>query len=209
MLKTKRCHKFSFFYVLKVGLTGGIGCGKSTVVQFFAAAGWSTLQADAIARGILTENNVVQAALRERWGEAVFQSDGAIDRKMIAKRVFGNATELAWLEALLHPLVRNVWKTAILEASQLNWLVEIPLLFEKKLELNFDFVVCVISPSKVVEDRMFHRGYTVDEIRQRRRHQMPLEEKVRCSDYVISNAGNIDFLERQTQRLIRQIQTQV
>lgn len=158
-----------------------------------------------IARDILTQDSSVQVALRERWGKAIFQSDGTVDRKLIAKRVFENEEELAWLETLLHPLVRSVWKTAISEASELNWLVEIPLLFEKKLELNFDFVVCVISPSEIVKDRMFRRGYTADEIEQRRRHQMPLEEKARRSDYVISNAGNIDFLERQAQQLIRQI----
>mgnify|MGYP000114938032 CR=1 FL=1 len=177
---------------MKIGLTGGIGCGKSTVVGLFAEDGWSTLQADAIVRDLLEQNAAVQSALRERWGDAVFQPDGAVDRKAIAERVFKNTTELDWLESQLHPKVRNVWETALAGSPNEYWLVEIPLLFEKKLEIRFDSTICIESAPTVVKKRMMSRGYSPNEIRQRRQWQMSLEEKICRSDYVISNSGSLE-----------------
>jgi dephospho-CoA kinase len=193
--------------ILKIGLTGGIGCGKSTVVQLFAEAGWRTIEADAVVRELLAGDAAVQVALRERWGDSVFIDDGSVDRKAVAGHVFTDAAELAWLESLLHPLVRQAWEAAIAQAPEANWLVEIPLLFEKRLETEFDLIVCVTSPPEVVESRMVHRGYSGAEIEQRRHRQMPLEEKARRADCVISNAGSLEFLKQQTKRLIAQTQT--
>ena len=190
---------------MKIGLTGGIGCGKSTVVGLFAEAGWSTLQADAIVRDLLDQDGAVRSAIRERWQETVFRPDGALDRKAIADRVFANTEELNWLESLLHPKVRMVWETALDESPESCWLVEIPLLFEKKLETKFDSIICVESNPKTVEKRILLKGYSITETRQRRQRQMSLEEKVRRSDYVISNSGSLNFLKLQTQRLIQQI----
>ena len=94
-----------------------------------------------------------------------------------------------------------------MQAPEVHWLVEIPLLFEKRLETEFDLIVCVTSPPDVVESRMVHRGYSGGEIEQRRHRQMPLEEKARRADCVISNAGSLEFLKQQTKRLIAQTQT--
>lgn len=195
------------FRILKIGLTGGIGCGKSTVVKLFAEAGWGTIETDEVVREMLASDAAVHAALRERWGDAIFLNDGSVDRKAVAAHVFTDADELAWLEALLHPLVRQAWGEVVEADLEANWLVEIPLLFEKRLETEFDLIVCVTSPPDIVERRMVHRGYSGDEIEQRRNRQMPLEEKARRADCVISNAGNLEFLKQQTKRLIAQIQT--
>jgi len=191
---------------MRVGLSGGIGCGKSTVVGLFREAGWHTVESDAVVRELLATDVGVQAQLRSRWGEAVF-TDGAVDRRAVAARVFGDEAELKWMESLMHPLVRESWQAAIKQAPDAHWLVEIPLLFEKRLETLFDLTVCVASPPDVVENRMVARGYTGAEIAQRRERQMPLEEKIKCADYLISNAGSLEFLKRQTTRLIEQITT--
>ncbi|MGZ0657345.1 dephospho-CoA kinase [Coraliomargarita sp. W4R72] len=191
---------------MKVGLTGGIGCGKTTVVALFREAGWRTIESDALVRELLATDERVLAQLRVRWGDAVF-TDGAVDRRAVAARVFSDDAELEWLEALLHPLVRESWQTAIQQAPDALWLVEIPLLFEKRLETLFDLTVCVASPPNVVEDRMVARGYTGAEVEQRRERQMPLEEKIERADHLISNAGSLEFLKRQTTRLIEQIAT--
>ena len=177
------------------------------MVQLFAEAGWRTVETDAVVRECLTSDGEVHAALRARWGESVFDAAGEVDRKAIAARVFTDNDELAWLEALLHPIVRRAWEAAIAEAPEANWLVEIPLLFEKRLETEFDLIVCVTSPPEIVERRMVNRGYSGDEIEQRRQRQMPLEEKARRADCVISNAGNLEFLKQQTKRFIAQTQT--
>lgn len=192
---------------MRIGLTGGIGCGKSTVVKFFAEAGWRTIEVDALVHARLRTDPEVAAALRARWGSAVFVNTGGVDQRAIARRVFADESERNWLEALLHPMVRSQWRAQIAVDSDPGWLVEIPLLFEKKLETKFDLIVCVTSPSDVVERRMVHRGYSGDEIKQRRLRQMPLREKVKRADYVILNAGNLEFLNQQTKRLIAQIQT--
>ena len=189
---------------MKVGLSGGIGCGKSTVLGFFREAGWRTVDSDAVVRELLATDAEVQAQLRSRWGEAVF-ADGAVDRGAVAKRVFGHEGDLKWLEELLHPLVRESWLASIDHAPGANWLVEIPLLFEKRLETRFDLTVCVSSPPDVVADRMVVRAYTEAQIEQRRKQQMPLEEKIERADYLISNAGSLEFLKQQTTRLIEQI----
>ena len=149
---------------------------------------------------------MIQAHLRSRWGEAVF-ADGAVNRAAVAKRVFGNEGDLKWLEELLHPLVRESWLASIAQAPNANWLVEIPLLFEKRLETRFDLTVCVSSPPDVVADRMVARAYTEEQIEQRRKQQMPLEEKMELADFLISNAGSLEFLKQQTTRLIKQITT--
>ena len=189
---------------MRVGLSGGIGCGKSTVLGFFREAGWHTVDSDALVRELLATDAEVQAQLRSRWGEAVF-ADGAVDRGAVAKRVFGHEGDLKWLEELLHPLVRKTWLASIDQAPGANWLVEIPLLFEKRLETRFDLTVCVVSPPDVVADRMVTRAYTEAQIEQRRKQQMPLEEKIERADYLISNAGSLEFLKQQTTRLIEQI----
>ncbi len=190
---------------MKIGLTGGIGCGKSTVAGFFAAAGWRTVESDQIVAELLSGDAAVQAALRERWGDGAFTSEGQVDRRAIGKRVFQDADELRWLEALLHPRVRECWQGAVRAAPAANWLVEIPLIFEKRLESAFDLTVCVASPPNVVEVRMAERGYSGEEVERRRQRQMPLDEKMRLADFVITNAGSLEFLKDQTTRLITQI----
>ena len=191
---------------MKVGLSGGIGCGKSTVLGFFREAGWRTVDSDAVVRDLLATDAQVQAQMRSRWSEAVFAED-AVDHAAVAKRVFGHKDDLKWLEELLHPLVRESWQASIDKAPGENWVVEIPLLFEKRLETCFDLTVCVISPHDVVAYRMVARAYTEEQIEQRRKQQLPLEEKMELADYLISNAGSHKFLKKQTTRLIEQITT--
>lgn len=191
--------------ILKIGLTGGIGCGKSTVVQLFAEAGWRTIESDAIVRELLSTSAVVRSALRKQWGGRVFDASGEVDRKGIASIVFSDESALRWLEELLHPLVRGAWKDAVLAYPTSNWLVELPLLFEKRLETEFDLTVCVTSPPDVVEARMVRRGYTGTEVEQRRSRQMPLLDKALRADRVLYNAGSLEFLKRQTSRLISEI----
>lgn len=190
---------------MKVGLTGGIGCGKSTVVAFFREAGWQTIQTDVMVRDLLGGDNEVQSALRRRWGAKIFAEDGRVDRRKIAERVFSDEAELQWLESLLHPMVRKLWQGELAAAPEANWLVEIPLLFEKRLETAFDLSVCVTSPVDVVEMRMAARAYTGVDLERRRQRQMPLDEKMRRADCVITNAGSLDFLKKQTQSLIQHI----
>jgi dephospho-CoA kinase len=188
---------------MNIGLTGGIGCGKSTVVGFFRDAGWKTIEADAIVGDLLAHDAALRSELRERWGAGVFKQDGAVDRKAVAAKVFEDPEELRWLESQLHPRVRQCWTSMLAEAGDRHCLVEIPLLFEKRLETEFDLTVCVSCPRSLVEKRMVARGYSSAEVAQRFKQQMPLEKKAELADHLIANAGSLEFLKRQTMRLIQ------
>jgi dephospho-CoA kinase len=190
---------------MNIGLTGGIGCGKSTVVGLLREAGWGTMETDAVVRELLAGDAGLRAAIDARWGPAVFQGNGAVDRKAVAARVFQDPSELRWLESQLHPKVRRRWSAFLARSDGRHHLVEIPLLFEKRLETQFDLNVCIACPRNLVEERMVARGYTEVEIVRRIDQQMPLEEKIERADHLISNAGSLDFLKRQTMRFSKQI----
>lgn len=190
---------------MKLGLTGGIGCGKTTVVGIFASLGWHTVESDAIVRRLLGEDASIIDAITKRWGDAVISDQGSVLRPRVAEIVFSDETELLWLEGLLHPAVRDGWIGELKSNASRNCLVEIPLLFEKSLESEFDFTVCIHSPEELVASRMMSRGFTPEEIERRRRNQLPIEEKMRRADYVITNAGSQEFLKEQTIRLVQNI----
>lgn len=190
---------------MNIGLTGGIGCGKSTVVALFEEAGWLTIESDTIVRELLRQDTALIETLAARWGDDCQLPSGAIDRKAVAKIVFEDAEELRWLENELHPRVRCDWKQQIRDHPQADTLVEIPLLFEKRLESEFDFTVCVHSPESVVESRMKARGYSREELVRRRRHQMPIKDKIRRADFVITNAGDLAFLKQQIAHLLNRL----
>ena len=160
------------------------------------------MQTDAVVRDLLDYDQDIIDALFERWGRQVLNEASGINRQEIAKRVFSDPKELQWLESTLHPRVRETWKGRLAAAPKANWLVEIPLLFEKSLESEFNFTVCIHSPDALVASRMEARGFTREELDRRRRSQMPINEKMRRADYVITNAGSLEFLQEQSTRLI-------
>ena len=166
-----------------------------------AGLGWHTLQTDAVVRRLLAEDAGIRETLAGRWGAEVLAEDGGVDRKAVGRIVFASEGELDWLEGVLHPRVREVWEAFLREAPGGRRLVEIPLLFEKKLETAFDFTVCVGSSREVADRRLRDRGFASQDIGRRRRRQLPLDEKVRRSDFVISNSGSLEFLQQQCTRL--------
>lgn len=187
---------------MKVGLTGGIGCGKSTVLAMFKAHGWQTLQADQIAKEYLRSDRGIQMHIKKRFGASVLDAHGDLDVQALAAIVFGDFSELDWLEARLHPLVRAHWQKALEVSSRKNYLVEIPLLFEKKLEKNFDLTVCVVCPDMESNKRMELRGLTAAATKQRRQRQMVLEHKAARADHIIDNSKSVEHLKKQVNKLI-------
>ena len=101
------------FRVLNIGLTGGIGCGKSTVLDFFRAQGISCLSADAVVHRLLSKNRAVIERVVGNFGEEILKADRSIDRSKLAECVFNQPSALEWLESLLHPLVESEWKAFI------------------------------------------------------------------------------------------------
>ena len=191
---------------MKIGLTGGIACGKSVVLEMFKEAGWHTLSADALVHELLDHDPEVIEAVISKFGVEVKASDASLNKKAIAKVVFADSQQREWLEGLLHPLVRKRWTSALDEEPDKNWVVEIPLLFEKKLEKDFDLVVCLSSSRENQLERLQSRGMNEADAEARIASQAPLAEKIEKSDFVLTNTGSLNFLRKQFQILIESLE---
>jgi dephospho-CoA kinase len=170
-----------------VALTGGIAAGKSEALQAFARHGAVVISSDDVVHRLYREDEGLQAALRERWGEGVFR-DGAVDRKAIGRIVFADRAELAWLESELHPRVRAATDEWLAEQTADVVVAEIPLLYETGGEARFDRVVVVTAPPEVREAR---RAGVAD----REDRLVPEDEKVRRADFAYVNSGSLEELD--------------
>jgi len=178
---------------IAVALTGGIGAGKSEALAAFARRGAATVSSDEIVHELLRRDEV-RGAVVERLGNGVVGPDGQLDRRAIATVVFNDPAALAWLEALLHPLV---------SAEYLSWreqlaglpnpprvcVTEVPLLYEAGSEGYFDRIVVVTAPDEL------RRSRSELAVAERERRLLPDEEKVARADYAYLNAGSLAELE--------------
>ena len=180
-----------------LGLTGGLGCGKSTAARLFEQRGFRRLDTDALVREQLLASAPVQAQLRAHFGAALFKPDGAVDRPALAARVFADAAELRWLEQIIHPLVYAEWRRALAAEPGVPWVIEVPLLFEQALENWFDFTVCVACAEAEQLVRLEQRGLNRALAGQRISQQWPLARKIELADFVLWNDGSAEFLEEQ------------
>jgi dephospho-CoA kinase len=186
---------------LIVGLTGGMGCGKSTAAAMFADRGFRHLDADRMVREELLPDPAVVAAIRARLGDAMLAADGSVRRDRVAKVVFNDPAALAWLEELLHPRVQARWREIFGQARGTAFIVEVPLLFEKGLENWFDFTVCVTTDSASQLRRLEQRGIPPELAHQRLAKQLPLARKCELADHVLLNEGSTGFLREQVNAL--------
>jgi dephospho-CoA kinase len=183
-----------------IGLTGGIGCGKSAAAACFAEFGYNIVDADQLARQVLESDGCV-SLLKARWGDACLGSDGLPDRSWIAAKVFDDPVELAFLEGLTHPEVARLRQRAVMDNSR-HHVVEIPLLFEKNLTEGFALIVCVACSEEVRRARLLKKGLSESQISRRINSQMTLSEKVKRSDVVVWNDGEPSFLREQVAALV-------
>ncbi|WP_309387629.1 dephospho-CoA kinase [Cerasicoccus frondis] len=182
---------------MRIGLTGGIGCGKSSAGKCFAELGWRRLDSDAIVRGFLEYDRGLHDVMRGRWGAEAVLPEGGANRKLIASKVFNDVTELRWWEGQILPKVRENWQKALAAGPDADWVVEVPLLFEKDLAGNFDATICVEAPQATQLARLAAKGLDRAQSLSRMNNQMPVLDKVRRADIVLSNAGSFDFLQSQ------------
>jgi len=186
---------------LIVGLTGGMGCGKSTVAALFAERGFRRLDADQVVRDELLPSADIANAIRQKLGPAMMSSDGRVRRDKIAEKVFADPAMLAWLEDLLHPRLLARWKEIFAAEEGVAFIVEVPLLFEKGLENWFDSIVCVTTDSATQLRRLEQRGVPPEQARQRLVKQLPLARKCELADHVLLNDGSPEFLKEQVNAL--------
>lgn len=184
-----------------IGITGGIGCGKSAVAGLFESIGYRRMDSDELIRNQLLTSPEVIAAVVGHFGAQVRLQDGSISRAYLASRIFTSDDERQWLEDYLLPKLFALWRKALVESQHHNWVFEVPLLFEKQLENWFDFTVCVATTPENQLVRLEKRGMTRAHAELRISKQLPLARKVELADFVIGNDGTPDFLRLQVDAL--------
>ena len=189
--------------MLLVGLTGGIGSGKSTVARLLAARGAVVLDADVLAREAVEPGTPGFDAVLARFGDAVRSSGGTIDRAQLAAIVFADDEARHDLEAIVHPQVRlRIGEAVAAHAdSDAVVVVDSPLLIETGAHESFPVVVVVTAPDDARIARLTARGMGEADARARMAAQMPLEEKATYADVLLDNGGSEAELESQVDRL--------
>lgn len=187
---------------INIGLTGGMGCGKSTALELFREAGIEVIETDALVREMLSTDRALQKEIVEAFGSAVLGAEGKVDRAALGRTVFCNSRNLRVLERLVHPRVRDKWMGQLRENHSVL-VIEIPLLFENSLEKFFTQTVCVSSTPEIQQDRLLRRGLDESQIKQRLDRQLPLEEKMRRADILLHNNGSLEHLRDQVFLIIK------
>jgi dephospho-CoA kinase len=189
--------------MLRVGLTGGIGSGKSEVSRLLAELGAVVVDADAIAREVVEPGTPGLAAVTDAFGAEVLRPDGRLDRDRLATIVFNDPASLQRLNAIVHPLVGERM-TAIAADAPADAVVvyDIPLLVENSLASSYDVVVVVDAPTDVQVARLVGgRGMTEEDARARIAAQATREQRRTVADVVIDNSGTLADLEQQVNAL--------
>lgn len=188
-----------------LGLTGGMGCGKSTAARIFEEFGFVRIDSDEVIRRQVMKDPEVVAALAEHFGSEVVDASGSINRGALARKVFSDDGELRWLEQQVHPKLFELWRALLRERPGQRWVFEVPLLFEKRLENWFDFTVCVATTSAQQYARLEERGMSHALAEQRISKQLPLAQKLEFADLVLLNDGSTTFLRDQIAALVSKI----
>jgi dephospho-CoA kinase len=190
-----------------VAITGGIGAGKSEALQSFARHGAATISSDDIVHELLRDDPEVRSALLEHFGDGILDDAGNVDRAAISERVFGDRQALAWLEALLHPLVVAHylgWRQRLREQPEPPAVAatEVPLLYEVGGDTRFDAVVVITAPQDLRRARA-----DVSSADQRESRLLPDEEKTARADFAYVNDGTrqqLDDFVAQTMRALEE-----
>jgi dephospho-CoA kinase len=196
-----------------IALTGGIAMGKSRVCRMLVESGHPVVHADAIVHSLLGPRGAAVSAVAQVFGRDFVTVDQAIDRRKLGAQVFKNSSQLRTLENILHPLVQAEAENQRRELERAGHPVafyEIPLLFEKGLQKNFDAIVVVTAPAERQRQWLATRDRLSDaEIDARLGAQMPIAVKVQGADVVIDNSGDEAHLEREVmEKILRRYQAQ-
>jgi dephospho-CoA kinase len=185
-----------------IGLTGGIGTGKSTVAAMLRELGATVVDADEAARAVVEPGTPGLQMLLKEFGPEIVR-EGRLDRARLAEIAFADSEARRRLEAVTHPLVREWMGRRVLEAAERGdevVVLDIPLLFESGREGEFDTVVVVAAPPDVQLERLVAKGYSEAQARARIAAQLPLEDKVRRAGYVIDNSGDLESTREHVRR---------
>jgi dephospho-CoA kinase len=194
--------------MIVIGLTGGVGMGKSTAANFFAERGLPVVDTDELARDLVEPGQPALAEIRKVFGESVIDSHGRLRRDEMAKAVFADSSKRQQLEGILHPRIREAWVTQVEKFRSegcATAVVVIPLLFETGAEKQFTDIVCVACSSTTQRARLAQRGWSQDQIEQRIGAQWPVEKKIAAAQFVIWSEGGIEVHLAQVDRILERL----
>lgn len=191
--------------MIRVGVTGTVGAGKSTVARLFERWGAWRVDADELAREAVRPGAPALEEIRRTWGDEVLDERGELDRAAMRSRVFGDADARRRLERIVHPEVRRLRRERLEEAREAGAGVvvgEVPLLLETGMEDEFDVIVVVDAPREIRRRRLAReRGVDDGTFEAIERAQWPAPRKREAGDYVIENAGSLEELESSARRV--------
>ena len=196
--------------MLRVGLTGGIASGKSTVGRMFGELGCKVIDSDRITRELFAPGNPVNRKVGETFGARVVASDGSINRAVLAELVFQNPDQRQTLNSIVHPAIKQRQNEFLTQAAaddaRAIGIVEAALIVEVGTYRDYDKLIVVTCSPKVQRERLRERsGLTPEQIESRIASQMPMEEKVKVADFVIDNSGDIGITRQQVEEVYRQL----
>jgi len=189
-----------------VGLTGGLGTGKSTVAELLKSKGYSIADADQLAKEAVAPGSSGLNSLVQKYGQKILNSNQELDRKVLAAIIFSQPQEKDFVESVIHPFVqqrvqqyREQWQAE----GQPVAFYDVPLLFEKNLKSQFDLVVVVAAPQELQIPRLKQRtGWSESEIKMRLESQWPLNLKIQGADFVLHNEGSKEELSQKIDELL-------
>lgn len=188
--------------MLKVGLTGGIASGKSTVAAMFAELGARLIDTDVIAREVVAPGGLVLQRIVETFGREALDENGELDRQKLREKIFNDQQDRQKLNEIVHPAVAEKVQTELdgieRENPQAVALVDVPLLYETGTMNRYDAVVVVYVPPQVQVQRLMARdGVSRKAAEQSLKAQMPLEEKRKKAQFVVDNSGTLQETRKQ------------
>jgi dephospho-CoA kinase len=188
-----------------LGLTGGVGMGKSACAQLLLARGVPVIDTDELARQIVEPGQPALDEIQKTFGADLIDTDGRLRRGELARVVFANPDARKTLEGILHPRIRQLWYAQV-EAWRKEQhsvgVVVIPLLFETDAQGELDFTICVACSSLTQHQRLSGRNWSAAQIQQRIQAQWPIEKKMDAADYVIWTEGALDLHASQLDRIL-------
>ena len=192
-----------------IGLTGGIGSGKSTVANLLREQGLSVVDADVLAREVVAPGSPGLNEIVTAFGPEILNEEGALDRKKMGALVFQDSEALSRLEAIIHPRVQEKMKARRRELENQGEALafyDVPLLFEKRLQDRFDATLLVYAPRDSQIKRVQERdGLSLSDIEQRLKSQLDIETKREQADYIIDNSLGLTELKVAVDQFLKQV----
>jgi dephospho-CoA kinase len=196
---------------IKVGITGGIGTGKTTAANLFKEKGYQVFSADDIAKEIMVSDESVIEKIKTEFGEESFQ-DGELNKKYLAENVFSDEAKILLINSIVHPPTLEKIETGMNEALMKENIVfaESALIFEAEFETMFDYIILVTSTDEnKIERVMKSRKISREEVIKRINNQMPDDEKRKGSDFVIENNSTLEDLKSKAEFILSLIENMV